>query len=1239
MKSYLVSLLLLVSICAAHAQTFQRSVNWISVQEDAYAKPLGRFDNAYITDDGLPVYQEVLELEDSNKRISVVNPVFTVLKTNTDRHSVGLQRELQVLPRYGRSGTKYWAILEFVPVIFKDGQYQKLVSFDIEITSSTEKLALVQPVQAWKTSSVLATGKWVKLKTSAQGIHKITYDQLQAWGFANPSAVRLYGNGGYMLPKMNDGTYGGDLQQNAVAHAQDGQGKNCIFFYSTGTVKWRQDAATGLFIHELNNYSDFAYYFLSDQGTEKLIETKPAVTAPATHQVISFNERAYYEQELENLIRSGSRWFGEKFLNGQNKSVNIPLLNPVSGKSVKVFLEGAARSGSNSAMNVTINNASVGAVNFTAVNTSDAIGLYADVKNKTYELTNSPAAVNLGLRYAAANSSSTAWLDFVTVNYMRGLAVSDQLSFRELASVGAGNVAEYNLTATGSALRIWDVTDYANPVAVPFSKEGNTAKFKLEADELRELVAFYTDANLPQPERVGDVTNQNLHQLSGATMVIVSHPDFLTEANELAQFHQQSDQMNVQIVTPSQIYNEFSGGAADVGGIRNFLKMLYEKEGSSLKYVLLFGDGSFDNKNISGQANNFILTYQSPNSLLPTSSFVTDDFFVLLDDGEGEFAGLIDLGIGRIPAKTKAEAKIAVGKIKNYASTNALGNWRNVICFIGDDEDNSIHMAQADGLAQVAYEKNPAFYTDKIYFDAYQQQSTSAGERYPGVNEAIYNRVKDGALILNYTGHANETALAAEKVLVPNDIDNWSNYNKLPVFVTATCEISRFDNTEDSGGEHILFNPNGGGIGLFSTTRVVYSSPNYVINREFYQHVFDHDENGNNLRMGDVLKRSKNSINTGINKRNFTLLADPALSLAFPKYKVETETINGKPAGASVETIGSLSVVTITGKITNNQGNLLENFNGEIMPVVYDKKYQVETLGNGGEAPFTFNMQNNIIYKGVATVANGRFEFSFIVPKDISYAVGDGKILYYANNGEIDAHGVFEDFLIGGSSGGSVDDAEGPVVKLYLNDTGFKPGDQVGKNSVLIADIEDKTGINTVGVGIGHDITAVLDDDYGNIMVLNDYYLNDKDSYKKGQVIFPLKGLAVGRHTLKLKVWDVLNNSTEVEIYFFVSEKLEIIDLSAYPNPADDFTNIIFTHNRPDEAFDTRVEIFSMSGSLVDVVSQRLGSSGAQSFPLLWQISDSQLLIRNGAYLYRVIIVADDGNSASKSGKLIISRY
>ncbi|MGQ8336597.1 type IX secretion system sortase PorU [Sunxiuqinia sp. A32] len=1241
MKRFILLVLYITIFYSLSAKVFPRKINWIAETENNVrvgAPILGGILNDY----NLPVYQETFTLE-QNENIRIINPVFLDVSENENFNKSAISPEFVVDPAIVYSSNRKSAWIEFVPLIKYGDQVKKLVSFEIETyLDETNRLKSAKVEELWKTSSVLSSGKWVKIRTVDRGIHKITFDQLEAWGFSNPSKVNLYGNGGFMLPKMNDDFFYDDLEKNAIWHGKDGGNKDCLFFYSTGTVKWLFDESDGLFKQELNDYSDYAYYFLSDVGESRFVETVPEESGSVTSEINSFQDYSYLEEEKENIIKSGRRWFGDKFSRNQQRSYSFSIKNIDNSQPVKLFIEGAARSSQASTFNVQYDVVNAGTINFQALNTGNLVDLQAYVSSGLFSIDDPASDFDIGLKYQASNTSALGWLDFITVNAQRNLVLdNDQLAFRDITSIGEGNIVKFNLSVSNSNLEVWDVTDYLNPKSIDKTVTDGTASFKVLNDKLHEYVAFYPEGDIQEPEKVNDVVNQNLHQQDVSELIIITHPNFLNQANELADFHRSLDGMTVKVLTPEVIYNEFSSGQIDIAGIRNFLRMCYDRsiEGSGLKYVLFLGDGSYDNKNILGHGNNFLPTYQSENSLVPTSSFVTDDFFVLLDRGEGEYAGLIDLGVGRIPAGTVAEAQLMIQKIKNYVDAVSLGDWRNVVCFIGDDEDNNTHMTQAEDLAKVVNESNPAFYTDKIYFDAYQEESTPGGERYPDVTNAINNRVKNGALILNYTGHANETSLAHERVLETNDIDGWSNYNRLPIFVTATCEISRFDSDEKSGGEHILFNANGGGIGLFSTTRLVYSNPNFILNKEFYEHVFSQDENGENLRMGEIMKRSKNGVNTGINKRNFTLLADPALRLSYPKFKVVTETINGVSVDQELETITSLSTVTITGRVTDHTGNTLTNFDGELIPVVYDKADTVETLGNGGEDPMSFSMQSNIIYKGVASVSQGNFQFTFIVPKDISYSLANGKIIYYADNGEDDAQGYTTDFYIGGSSGIVIIDQEGPEINLFLNDESFKDGDEVGKNPILFANVMDEHGINTVGTGIGHDITAVLDGDFSNVVVLNDFYLSDRDSYQSGQIIYPLRNLSVGGHTLRVKVWDVLNNSSEVEIHFVVTSNLEIEEVSCYPNPVTDYTNFVFKHNRPDESFDTTVEVFDMSGSLLDILNQRVGSSGDDSLPMLWQVTNSTLLYRSGAYLYRITIVADDGASAAKTGRMIISRY
>ncbi|WP_372775748.1 type IX secretion system sortase PorU [Mangrovibacterium sp.] len=1094
----------------------------------------------------------------------------------------------------------------------------------------------------WASSSVLATGNWVKIKSTTRGIYQISYNTLRSWGFSDPSKVRLYGSGGYMLSKLNDEPFMDDLQQNPVWLGKNSNNADCLFFYAGGTIRWSYYSSVGAFKHEGNDYSDESYYYLSDQGEPLFIESIPVETTEHGTDVYSFLDYQLYETNLENLIQSGRRWFGDRFQPAQSREYSFTVANPLASQPISVYTETAGRSSLSSSFSVYLNNSLKGTVTMAAVSTGDPIAQYASVGQQRISIADNQTTYNFRFTYNATNSSAIGWLDYIELNVQRELKmVGSVMNFRDPASVETGTVSRFNLSNVTSDLQVWDVTDNLSPRAVSFSQQSDLVQFTLGTDLLREFVAFYPKGTIPEATKVEDVANQNLHQMEIPEMIIISHPDFWESASELAAFHEESDLMDVEVIEPGKIYNEFSSGIPDVAGIRNFLRFCYDKSNAGsgqLKYLLFFGDGSYDNQNILGEGLNFIPTYQSENSLLPTSSFVSDDFFVLLDSGEGEYSGLIDLGVGRIPANTVEDAQIAVDKIKQYRSTDALGEWRNDICFIADDEDVNTHMSQADQLADIVAAEMQAVNTSKIYFDAYTEESSPSGDQYPDVTAAINSKVKDGTLILNYTGHANELALAEEKVLGVQDIESWVNYSKLPVFVTATCEFSRFDSDEKSGGEHILFNPNGGGIALFSTTRVVYSNPNFVLNSEFYNQLFQRDADGNYLRMGDVMKRTKNAVNTGINKRNFMFLGDPALKLAIPQYEVVTRTINGVDPSALVEPIGALSKVTITGEVVDADGNRMADFNGELIPVVYDKEVQTKTIGNGGETPFEYKIRNNRIYRGVSSVTNGQFEFSFIVPKDISYAVGSGKIIYYASNGSIDAHGANSSFQIGGNSGNVSSDVQGPSIELYLNQPSFQEGDQVGVNSILYLKLSDESGINTLSTGIGHDITAVLDGDNSNVIVLNDYYLADQDSYTTGTVVYPFTNLSVGEHSLTVKVWDVLNNSTEVTVSFVVTEEFLIEDVVCYPNPMDDFSRFKIIHNRPDDVVDGRIEFFDSNGRLLDIIEQKIFSNGNETEPILWQVTDRQVLVRSGTCVYRVVLTGTDGASASKSGVLIILR-
>lgn len=1222
---------------------YHRKINWIQKAQtvDSTGTSILDFDGSIANNkSSLPYWVESFDLNSSNAEVSINDSVFEPIANSQISLNDTIGSDLKFKSEIGSSAGHSMLRLTISPFVKRNNQIEKLVEFTVSIKENPNYLKSASLAYQWKTTSVLASGKWVKIKTKDKGIYKITFDQLKQWGFSNPDQVSVYGNGGFMLPVLNKNTSVDDLNTYPVLKGKDNAGKDCLFFYSTGSVRIDEDSKTGILTHQQNYYSTETYFYLSDQGTTKIISKAAELTDNSGRTISSFTNYAYYEKEAVNKLSSGSQWFGEEFNPGQSQTVSLNLDNADLTKSAQFVVSAVARSSASSLMNVNVNGTLTADLSFQALSVSDPTSDFADKQISKFSGLAPSKSIQVKLTYNAYNSSSNAWLDYVSVNYQSFLNMnSDVYLFRGKGADGTVLVSEFVLSGASATTRIFDVTDINNTFEVPAIYSGGQLKFKSNSNVTREYVAFNPGGSIPVPESVGAVDNQNLHAAELSEMIIVSNSKLITTANELAEFHRSIDGMKVQVVTADAVYNEFSGGLPDPSGLRNYFRMCYDlgkQTGkNTLKYILLMGDGSFDNRNIRGKNLNLIPTYQSENSLSPTESFVTDDFFVFLDEDEGGSQGIVDLGIGRIPANNTDDAQSVIDKIKHYYEKESMGNWRNVVTFIADDGDYNTHMSQAESLATSVNNAYPGFFTDKIYFDAFRQISTSGGEKYPDVTTAINNRVKQGTLVMNYTGHANEKNLADEGVLDIGIIKSWSNYNRLPIFVTATCEFSRFDADFTSAGEEILFKPKGGGVGLFSTTRLVYSGANFVLNDKFFKYIFEKDNQGKNLRLGDVMLKAKAAANTGINQLNFTLLADPAMRLANPNYQVKTLSIDGKDVDIQTDTIRTLSVVTVKGFIADNNGAKLTSFNGEIIPTVYDKALQVETLGNSGETPMSYSVQNNVIYKGLASVKNGEFEFSFFVPKDISYKIDKGKILYYAYNETVDAQGFFDGFYVGGAPNNTVSDSKGPDIELFLNSESFKDGGQVSASSVLIANISDATGINTSGTGIGHDITAVLDGDYSNIMTLNDYFQADKDLYTSGKIVFPLTNLTDGEHILKLKVWDVLNNSTEVEIRFVVKDDFRIETVSCYPNPMQGQTKFIFTHNQPDESFEVTLSVFSSSGAQMDVFKTTVGSNGTESMPFEWIPADRLVKMKPGVYIYRLMMTANDGKVGTGSGRLV----
>jgi len=1143
------------------------------------------------------------------------------------------------------------------PFLKRNGQIQKIKSYELTaILGAPEYRSLKKSTT---TESVLNSGNWVRIGVTSTGIHKLSATQLQGLGLSSgidPRTIKLYGNGGAALPERNNVYYPDDLIENAIYIEGENDGiindGDFLLFYAEGSISWDYDASNQVFRHNKNLYSDTAWYFVTiSPGFGKRIENQAQSTNNVASVVTTFSDYAVIENDEENFIKSGRKWYGNRMESGVNShSFNLSFPNCTAGPH-KLTSVLASRSSSSTNFSITANGQSFIQV-INGLNSFDYLDAFARENQTTFDVSGNLSSLNINV--SRPSGSGSAWIDYLRVNVTRNLIMSgNQTAFRNPFVVEAGRAVEYQLSNSNSNTFIWEITNPYDIKRQLADLNGSTLVFRANVDSLREFVAFQRDANFATPVAVKPVTNQNLHGLAQVDLVIVVPPFLSSYANQLADLHRTYDNMSVAVVSPQQIYNEFSSGSQDISAIRNFMRMFYERAQSPAelpKHLLLFGDGSYDYKYRLNNNTNLIPTYQSVESINPIGSFCSDDFFGFLDPTEGANiqsvgAGLMDIGVGRFPISTAAEADGIVKKIAHYmTSEDCMKDWRNLITFVTDDEDSNTHLNQAENVSEIIHENYPVYNIDKIYLDAFQQQTGAGGQRYPEVNTAINNRIERGTLMINYAGHGGEESLALERVITIDEIQNWESIDNLTLFMTATCEFSRFDNPDfTSAGEYAINSPIGGAIGLFTTLRLTFSSSNEALNRNVMNVIFTEEgEDNENLRLGEILRRGKNATGSSFNNRSFALLGDPALRLAFPRWDVYTTKINGNPVGTVNDTIGALDLVTIEGIVTDHDNNILENFNGVVTPTVFDKPATYYTLGNDpGSFVAPFQMQRNVIFRGPATVTNGKFSFSFVVPQDIQFSYGLGKISYYAkkNNSLEDAHGYTDEVIIGGFSDNPTTDDEGPSIKLYMNNTQFVDGGITDENPVFLAYCEDDIGINTVGTGIGHDITAILDGNTSNPIVLNDFFEAELDNFRKGVVTYPFRNLAEGEHTIVFKVWDVANNSATASIRFVVkkAEDISLAHVLNYPNPFTTHTEFYFEHNQPGVPVDVDIQIFTISGKVVTTLQATQMSNGYRSEPIVWNgLDEFGDRLGRGVYVYKLKVRTPDGKTAEKIEKLVI---
>lgn len=1239
--------------------------------------------------DGLPFFNEVLPLDPGVTAVSVslVDAEYVPL-TEAERTAwpaaTSAGNEPHVLSRVSYMRKRPYAYITIDPFRRNSatGQVEKLLRFRMELVETRGGGGGVP--KEYPASSKLASGNWFRFTVGRDGVCRITYEFLRDLGVdvsnLSSASINIYGNHFGQLPYANSVERPTDLLANAIQVNDGGDGVfgpgDNLIFYVTGPHRW--DLVDGRFAHTKHAYSDSASYFVGI-GVDPPKRVTPAQLSQdeATTTVTTFNDRQFIDRDLVNFLKSGRTWYGETYdlTTTYNYAFDTP--NLVGTEQACIVMDAAARTLNNG---VVFNSSSFVITSPTGLNGTMSItgvsgsytGAYARAARSSFCWNASGNAIPLTVTFNKFDPvSSLGWMNWLELNCVRELRFSgDQLGFRHLASVGPGQVADYMLEQASAVSRIWEVTDPTNVREVVFTTDGTRKLFRATADSLREFIAF-RDANYVTPVRVGRVPTQDLHATTLPTdLVIVSPPEYRSALQPLVD-RRSSEGLNVLVVSPQQIYNEFSSGSRDATAIKRYMRMLYDRAGADPglmpRYLLLFGDGSFNNLSWNSTNQNLIPSYQTENSLDPGRSYTSDDYFGLLDTNESEIPGdLVDIGIGRIPVSSQQMAGEMVAKLMAYdqlqllstGSSNCtssgdggIADWRGHVLFVSDDQEGDgfegiIHMDQSDFLARRVESEHPRFNVDKIYMDAYQQVSTPGGERYPQSQTELRDKVQKGCLLVNYIGHGGEVGWAHERLLDNGTILGWTNKERAPLFMTATCEFTRWDDPgRTSAGEYVMLNPNGGGIGLMTTTRLAYSGQNFDLGRDFYDHVFDEtDEQGRPQTLGDIYRKTKVDMSTAYptftNHRNFALIGDPSMRLAMPRLTARITAITDT-LGNPMDTLKALATVRIAGFVDDGSGQPVTDFNGLVVPTVFDKDQQQSTLANDGGNPFPFRIYKNILYRGKATVTNGQFNFTFVVPKDINYTVGAGRVSCYAESWNTNAIGYTNTPRVGGTATNILADEIGPRIELFMNDELFVRGGMTNETPLLLGKLFDENGINTVGSSIGHDLLAVLDENTEQAIVLNDLYESDLDTYKSGSVRYRLSKLSEGTHTLRLKAWDVHNNSNETNTEFVVASSAELAldHVLNYPNPFTTRTEFFFEHNRPCTTLNVQVQVFTVSGRLVKTLNRQLACEGFRSEPMEWDGRDDfGDKLGRGVYVYRLSVTTPEGENADKFEKLVILR-
>ncbi|HLV38687.1 type IX secretion system sortase PorU [Xanthomarina sp.] len=1254
---------------------------------ESYAIKVPAFNEAnynYDPTDGLQFiaqWQINQPVDESSVRVSHVSYSSMTSKELLDLDIESLPSELTYQLKTSVARDNMHAFFILSPIIKEaNGSIKKVTSFSVTYSNGRLPSNRNQRVIS---NSVLSSGQWYKFQVERTGVFKITKDFLTRMGVnvnnVDPRTIKLYGNGGRMIPYANSEPYPIDVAENAIRVIGESDGvfhdSDYILFYAQGPFGFDEASNT-----HINNYTEKTFYYINiSPGNGKRIQPFMQPSGPVDLMIDTFQDYKFHEKDDYNLVTVGRRWFGDKFDLEDTKSFDFSFPDLVTSVPVnlKVYLGGT--SVTPTSMIVKVNGNNITTMPIPA--TTDTNLATESIYNGAINVGSSNLSVSL-IYNKGGNPSALAYIDYISLEATRALNFSgNQFTFKNKAVTQMAGIGQYNVTNTSQVREIWNVTDIYNVTTYANTNNSSSLSFTSSLGSLKSYVIVTPlDYYEPSQSSNSSVYNQNLKgtilknnqgQNDDIDYLIVTPNNLYGQAERLAQINRVNNNLKVKVVGLNEIYAEFSTGNQDIGAIRNFVKYIYDNASAPdkrIKYLCLFGDGSYDYKDRIPNNTNLVPSWHAYNSFNLTNSFISDDYFGMMDDNEGDMAisDKLDIAVGRILAENYQSASELVDKIERYYIDASFGSWRNNFVVISDDVDIAWEQslqATTDFIGDEVAAEKPFINVTKIHTDAYKQESSAGGNRYPTVNVAIKNAIETGALVINYFGHGGEDGLAHERIFEKPDAQSLNNVCKLNCFVTVTCEFTKFDNPQrPTAGEYTYWNKDGGAISLITTTRQVFVNVGITFNKVLEQYLFSF---GNNTpydgheypTMAEALRLTKidPAISVIGQRRLVFFIGDPAMKLAFPKPNIVLTKVNDVPVNGTIDVLQALSHVKLSGQVTDLTGNLMSDYNGVLSTTIYDKNTQRKTLGNDGTKDggqliiMDFETLGPIIFRGQSSIANGQFDIEFVVPKDIGIPVDYGRVSFYAKR-----NGVHEDqagasvnqVQIGGLNSNAPEDNIGPVIAAFMNDESFVSGGITNRSPNLLIKLEDENGINTAS-GIGHDIVGILDGDEANPYILNDYYQTELDNYKKGIVNYPLRDLEPGLHTMSVKAWDVYNNSSTTEIQFVVfdeNQQLVIENVLNYPNPFVNYTEFWFNHNSS-ESLDVLVQIFTVSGKLVRTLNGQTNNgeccnNGTTSLSrdMIWDGRDDfGDRIGKGVYIYKLTVRSAALNkTVEKVEKLVI---